>query len=82
MPTPDTEHPSSAAVDQRDSAADQPDTCPGPQGACKGEIKTVHWAGRDWIPPSEVLRLQKVLYDGDMERLLSCQIRRLRKVTM
>ena len=31
----------------------------------KGEIKTVHWAGRDWIPPSEVLRLQKALYDGD-----------------
>jgi hypothetical protein len=32
----------------------------------EGEIRTVHWAGRDWIPPAEITRLRKLLYGGDM----------------
>ena len=30
-----------------------------------GEIRTVHWAGREWIPPGEMVRLRKALHEGD-----------------
>ena len=29
------------------------------------EIRTVHWAGRDWIPATEIIRLRKMLHEGN-----------------